>query len=106
MDTLAAYDLPPTTTIAAFANAAMTGFRCESRYWESAVVRCTFEGDGLPGLVLHSVTSGFGQPDSQRGAHQAAEPQDTQRILDNVVALSAVFGTRLPEKGGTATLRR
>lgn len=106
MGTLAAYDLPPTTTTAAFADAAMTGFRRESRYWESAVARCTFDGDRLTGLALHPVTSGFGQPDGQRGAPQAAAPQDAQRILDNVVALSAVFGTRLATEGSTATLRR
>jgi poly-gamma-glutamate synthesis protein (capsule biosynthesis protein) len=105
-DTLAAYNLPPTTTAATFADAAMAGFRREPRYWESAVARCTFEGDRLTGLVLHPVTSGFGQPDGQRGAPQAAAPEDAHRILDNVFALSAAFGSRFSTDGETATLRR
>lgn len=104
VDTLAAYDLAAETSPRGFAEAAMTGFRREPRYWESAVARCTFDDGRLTNLVLHPVSSGFGATGVRRGAPEAASLDVTDRILDNVARLSAELGTHLDLTDGTAVL--
>lgn len=99
-DSLAAYGLPPTATVADFADTAMLGFRQDPRYWRSAVARCAFAGDRLTGLTLHPVTC------RRQGAPECAEAEDAEAALADLRRLSAELGTHLDVRAGLAHLPR
>lgn len=76
------------------------GFPSDRLIWESVVALPRFDGDRLAELALHPISLGFGQPRQVRGRPMLAEPALAQKILDDVVRLSAPFGTRVTVRDG------
>jgi len=98
------YDLAPGAQVADF-NAARydnerRGFPADREIWEAVVAVPAFAGERLVSLELHPITLGFGQPAAVRGRPTLAEGDLARKILGDVVARSAPFGTSIViEKG-------
>ena len=73
----------------------LTGYKAEQRFWESVVVRFSFEGDELTDSEIVPITLGNEHPRSRRGCPVLANESDGERILANLDALSREFGTRI-----------
>ena len=71
------------------------GFDADREIWESFVATLHWNGKQLTELRLHPISLGFGQPMSQRGRPILADPPLAKHILDNVIARSQPFHTRI-----------
>jgi poly-gamma-glutamate synthesis protein (capsule biosynthesis protein) len=99
-----AYDLGPDEHVADF-NAARyrnetTGFPANPEIWESVIARPTFVGGELVQLALHPITLGFGEPAWVRGRPMLARGALADKILNDLIARSAPFGTKIDVREG------
>ena len=60
----------------------------------------TFRGERLTELALHPITLGFGKSRSVRGRPLFAEGELGQKILGDIVKLSAEMGTKITVRNG------
>lgn len=99
------YRLGPDATVADF-NARRygaddsRGFVADPLIWESVVAVPRFKGRQLVELALHPISLGFRKPASQRGRPLLADPALGQKILDDVITLSAAMGTKIVVRNG------
>lgn len=67
--------------------------------WETIVPVLQYDGDRLTGIVLHPVTLGMDQPRHARGTPVTASAADADKILSDLVRLSAPYGTKVTKDG-------
>ena len=72
-----------------------SGFPADRMIWEAVVATPKFRGDQLIELALHPITLGFGQSRSVRGRPMFADGELGQKILSDLVKLSAAMGTKI-----------
>lgn len=77
-----------------------SGFPADRLIWEAAVAVPRFRGEQLTELAFHPITLGFGQSRSVRGRPMFAEGELGQKILDDLVKLSAPMGTKITIRNG------
>jgi poly-gamma-glutamate synthesis protein (capsule biosynthesis protein) len=77
-----------------------SGFPSDRLIWEAVVAVPKFRGEQLTELALHPITLGFGQARSVRGRPLFAEGELGQKILGDVVKLSAPMGTKISVRDG------
>jgi poly-gamma-glutamate synthesis protein (capsule biosynthesis protein) len=98
------YDLGPGQHVNDFNDARYnfdkSGFPADRLIWEAAVAVPTFRGDQLISLALHPITLGFGKARSVRGRPLLAEGELGQKILGDLVKLSAEMGTTITIRNG------
>jgi hypothetical protein len=68
--------------------------------WEAVVAVPKFRGDQLTELAFHPITLGFGQSRSVRGRPMFAEGELGEKILGDLVKLSAAMGTKITIRAG------
>lgn len=68
--------------------------------WESVVAQPTFEGEKLIELKLTPVTLGFGRPAGVRGRPVLASPDEADKILGDLIKMSAPLGTKIENRNG------
>ncbi|MPY91128.1 MAG: CapA family protein [Luteitalea sp.] len=99
-----AYDLDADAQVADFNDARYDfdkrGFPAQREIWESVVAVPAWDRDRLVALELYPITLGFGQPPAVRGRPMLAEGSLAQKILDDLVRLSAPFGTTVRIENG------
>ena len=76
------------------------GFPADRLIWEAVVAVPRFRGDRLIELALHPITLGFGNTRSVRGRPLFAEGELGQKILGDLVRLSAPMGTTITIRNG------
>jgi poly-gamma-glutamate synthesis protein (capsule biosynthesis protein) len=81
-----------------------SGFPADRLIWESVVAMPRFDGERLVEVALHPIALGFGQPRHVRGRPLLADPSLAQKILNDVIRLSAPFGTALTVRDGVGYL--
>jgi poly-gamma-glutamate synthesis protein (capsule biosynthesis protein) len=77
-----------------------SGFPSDPPIWEAVVAMPRYRGDQLIELALHPITLGHGKSRSVRGRPLFAEGQLGEKILNDVVRLSAPMGTRVTIRNG------
>jgi poly-gamma-glutamate capsule biosynthesis protein CapA/YwtB (metallophosphatase superfamily) len=77
-----------------------SGFPADRMIWEAVVAMPKFRGEQLTELALHPITLGFGKSRSVRGRPMLAEGELAQKILGDIVKLSAAYGTKISVKDG------
>ena len=77
-----------------------TGFPADRMIWEAVVAVPKFRGEQLMELAFHPITLGFGQSRSVRGRPMFAEGELGQKILGDLVKLSAAMGTKITIRNG------
>lgn len=77
-----------------------SGFPADRLIWEAAVAVPRFRGEQLTELAFHPITLGFGKSRSVRGRPMFAEGELGQKILDDLVRLSAPMGTKITIRNG------
>ncbi len=68
--------------------------------WESVVAQPTFEGEKLIELKLTPVTLGFGRPAGVRGRPVLAAPDEANKIIGDLIRMSAPLGTKIENRHG------
>jgi poly-gamma-glutamate synthesis protein (capsule biosynthesis protein) len=81
------------------------GFPADPRIWESVIAMPRFSGRKLAELKLYPISLGYKKPRSQRGWPMLAPPELAKKIIDDVVAFSAPFGTAIELKDGIGIVR-
>lgn len=76
------------------------GFNVDREIWESFVATLRWNGKQLVDLRLHPISLGFGRSMTERGRPTLADAALARRILDNVVARSQPFHTRIVIEDG------
>jgi len=82
-----------------------TGFPANPEIWESVVARPTFSDGELKELALHPITLGFGAPAWVRGRPMLARGDLAEKILNDLIARSAPYGTEIEIRGGVGYVR-
>ena len=77
-----------------------SGFPADPPIWEAVVAMPRYRGEQLVELALHPITLGHGKARSVRGRPMFAEGQLGQKILGDVVRLSAPMGTKVTIRNG------
>jgi poly-gamma-glutamate synthesis protein (capsule biosynthesis protein) len=77
-----------------------SGFPADRMIWEAVVAVPKFRGEQVTELAFHPITLGFGQPRSVRGRPLLAEGELGQKILADLVKLSAPMGTKIVIRDG------
>jgi poly-gamma-glutamate synthesis protein (capsule biosynthesis protein) len=77
-----------------------TGFPADPPIWEAVVAMPRYRGQQLVELALHPITLGHGQSRSVRGRPLFADGPLGQKILGDVVRLSAAMGTKVTIRNG------
>ncbi|MEO7134765.1 MAG: CapA family protein [Vicinamibacterales bacterium] len=77
-----------------------SGFPADPPIWEAVVAMPRYRGDQLIELALHPITLGHGQSRSVRGRPLFAEGPLGEKILGDVVRLSAPMGTKVTIRNG------
>src|SRR5688572_12063640 len=77
-----------------------SGFPADPPIWEAVVAVPRYRGEQLIELALHPITLGHGKARSVRGRPLFAEGQLGQKILGDVVRLSAPMGTKVTIRNG------
>jgi poly-gamma-glutamate synthesis protein (capsule biosynthesis protein) len=75
-------------------------FYVDPLVWEAVVALPRFRGERLIELALHPITLGFGTPRTERGRPRLAEGELAQKILGDLVKLSAAMGTKIAIRDG------
>jgi len=105
----ARYDLDPTAGVSAFNYERYAGdtrsFPADPEIWEGAIAIPSFRDGELFELRLLPVTLGFGEPPSIRGRPLPATGDLGRKIVQDVIARSAHFGTTVEESDGTALVQ-
>lgn len=81
-------------------NGDQRGFNADREIWESFVATVQWNGAELTELKLHPITLGFGLSMTERGRPKLADAALGRQILDNVVARSQPFNTRIVIEDG------
>ena len=68
--------------------------------WEAVVAMPKFRGERLTEVALYPITLGHGKARSVRGRPMFAEGPLGQKILGDLVKLSAVYGTKVTIRNG------
>ncbi len=82
-----------------------TGFPADRLIWESVIAMPRFTGKQLAELKLYPISLGFGKPRSQRGWPTFASPELGKKIIDDLVKLSAPFGTKIELRDGVGVVQ-
>jgi poly-gamma-glutamate capsule biosynthesis protein CapA/YwtB (metallophosphatase superfamily) len=77
-----------------------SGFPADPPIWEAVVAMPRYRGEQLIELALHPITLGHGQARSVRGRPLFADGPLGQKILGDLVRLSAPMGTRISIRNG------
>jgi len=77
-----------------------SGFPADPPIWEAVVAVPTFRGERVTEIALHPITLGHGKARSVRGRPLFAEGALGQKILDDLVRLSAPYGTKIAIRNG------
>ena len=77
-----------------------SGFPSDPPIWEAVVAVPKFRGEQLTEIALHPITLGHGKARSVRGRPLVAEGALGQKILDDLVKLSAPYGTKITIRNG------
>ena len=77
-----------------------SGFPADPPIWEAVVARPRYRGEQLVELALHPITLGHGQSRTVRGRPLFADGPLGQKILGDVVRLSAAMGTKVTIRNG------
>lgn len=72
--------------------------------FESALAISQYDGGRLASVMLYPVTLGYDEPRSHRGRPRLASPQDGQRIIEELAAMSQKFGTRIEYRNGVGVI--
>ncbi len=79
-----------------------TGFPAIPEIWEAVIAVPEWSGQQLVELTLHPITLGYGQPRHVRGRPMMAEGELADKILGDLVRLSAPYGTQFDISDGIA----
>ena len=105
----ARYRLNPTAGVSAFNFERYAGdtrsFPADPEIWEGAIAMPSFRDGELVELRLLPVTLGFGEPPSVRGRPLPASGELGQKIVRDLIARSAHFGTTVEESDGAAIVQ-
>ncbi len=105
----ARYDLGPDAHVGDFNNARYdndtTGFPARPEIWESVVAVPKWRGRRLQSLRLYPITLGYGKARTVRGRPMFADDALGGKILDDMIRLSAPFGTRVEVENGVGVIR-
>ena len=100
----ATYDLGPDAHVNDFNDQRYdfdkSGFPADPPIWEAVVAVPRFRGEQLTELALHPITLGHGKSRSVRGRPQFADGALGQKILGDLVKLSAALGTKIAIRNG------
>ena len=77
-----------------------SGFPADPPIWEAVVAVPKFRGDRVTEIALHPITLGHGKARSVRGRPMFAEGPLGQKILGDLVKLSAPYGTKIAIRNG------
>lgn len=77
-----------------------SGFPADPLIWEAVVAMPRYRGEQLVELALHPITLGHGKPRTVRGRPMFAEGPLGEKILGDVVRLSAAMGTKVAIRNG------
>jgi len=88
----------------AFTQKDTRGFAPEAPFWESVLASFTFQEGQLNQIKLYPITLGFGKPRSQRGLPLLAEPKLGRKIIDDMIRLSAPYGTQIEFRDGVGVV--
>jgi len=80
------------------------GFPSQPEIWESVIAMPTFRGGELVSIELHPISLQFGAPPWVRGRPLLAEPELSRKILDDLIRISAPFGTTIRAAGGVGVV--
>ena len=78
------------------------GFPSDSRYWQTVVPICRYEGDRLSQIRILPVSLGLGEARHRRGRPRLAHGSEGAAILSRLAAMSKKFGTNLVIEGDEA----
>lgn len=81
------------------------GFPARPEVWESILAVLKWRNRRLVEAKLHPLTLGFGLSQTERGRPMLAEGPAAEKILADLVRLSAPFGTPITVRGGVATIK-
>ena len=81
-----------------------SGFPADPPIWEAVVAMPRYRGDQLVELALHPITLSHGKSRTVRGRPLFADGPLGQKILDDVVRLSAAMGTKVAIRNGIGYL--
>ena len=81
------------------------GFPADREIWEGVVAVPRWKGRTLVDLRLYPVTLGFQTPRTVRGRPVLAEGDAAKKIVDDLVRMSAPFGTIIEALSGVAVVR-
>lgn len=76
------------------------GFPAIPEIWEAVVAVPTFRGDELRELALYPISLGYGLPRQVRGRPVLARGELAEKIIGDLVNLSAPFGTEIEFRRG------
>ena len=97
-------DLGPTAHVNDFNDARYnfdkSGFPADPPIWEAVVAMPRYRGDRLVELALHPITLGYGKSRAVRGRPLFADGALGEKILGDVVRLSAAMGTKVTIRNG------
>ncbi len=77
------------------------GFPSIPGVWESVVAIPTFRGERLTALELHPISLGYGLPVQVRGRPLLATGELAEKIIGDLINLSAPYGTEIEYRRGT-----
>jgi poly-gamma-glutamate synthesis protein (capsule biosynthesis protein) len=77
-----------------------SGFPSDPPIWEAVVAVPKFRGDRVTEIALHPITLGHGKARSVRGRPMLADGPLGQKILGDLVKLSAPYGTKIAIRNG------
>jgi len=76
------------------------GFAVEAISWESVVAKFSFDKGKLSEIKLYPITLGYGKSRAQRGLPLLANERLGKKIIDDMIRLSAPYGTKIDFKDG------
>lgn len=80
------------------------GFLSDSRFWETVVPVCEFEGNRIKQITLYPAELGFEKPRSQRGRPALATGEHADSILNQIATLSTPYSTEIEIVDGIGTI--
>jgi poly-gamma-glutamate synthesis protein (capsule biosynthesis protein) len=99
-----AYDLGADAHVADFNDRRYAGdtrgFPSQPEIWESVIAMPTFRGGELVSIELHPISLQFGAPSWVRGRPLPADEELSTKILEDLIRISAPFGTTVQAEDG------
>ncbi len=93
-------DATPTDGFEARTANGTRGHAVDPRLFETVMAAFKVENDKVQQIELIPITLGFGKPRSRKGRPELASKEDAARILQDMQALSAPFGTTIAIENG------